>query len=131
MEEVTFEIGTQAGAAIPSIGGDAVIEGGPHASATWEVVELRRVIERTQEGVAALELPLPTREAVTQELDAAARDASQPKPDRHDVAEHLGNAARTLKEADALVGAGTTVLESLRRAAGLLGPVGAALISAV
>ena len=47
------------------------------------------------------------------------------------MAEHLGNATRTLKEAGALVGAGTTVLESLHRAAGLLGPVGAALISAV
>ena len=36
-----------------------------------------------------------------------------------------------LNEAGELVGAGTAVLDSLRRAAGLLGPVGAALISAV
>jgi hypothetical protein len=126
-----FNIGQQNAASIQNIGGDAVIEGGIHASATWEIVELRRVIERVQEGVAALELPPPTLEAVNQSLDAAAREAAQPKPDKHDVAEHLGNAARTLKEAGALVGAGTAVLESLRRAAGLLGPVGAALISAV
>jgi hypothetical protein len=127
----TFNIGQQSAASIQNIGGDAVIEGGIHASAAWEVLELRRTIVRAQEGVAALELPPPTVEAANQSLDAAAREAAQPRPDRHDVAEHLGNAARTLKEADALVGAGTTVLESLRRAAGLLGPVGAALISAV
>lgn len=126
-----FNIGQQNAASIQNIGGDAVIEGGVHASATWEVVELRRVIERVQEGVTALAMPPLTREAVNQALEAAAREAAQPKPDRHDVAEQLGNAARTLKEAGALVGAGTAVLESLRRAAGLLGPVGAALISVV
>jgi hypothetical protein len=126
-----FNIGQQNAASIQNIGGDAVIEGSIHASATWEIVELRRVIERVQEGVAALELSSPTLEAVNQSLDGAAREAAQPKPDKHDVAEHLGNAARMLNEAGALVGAGTAVLESLRRAAGLLGPVGAALISAV
>lgn len=126
-----FNIGQQNAASIQNIGGDAVIEGGIYASATWEVVELRRVIAQAQEGVAALELPPPTLEAVNHSLDAAARQAAEPKPDKHDVAKHLGNAARTLNEAGALVGAGTAVLESLRRAAGLLGPVGAALISAV
>jgi hypothetical protein len=127
----TFNIGQQNAASIQNIGGDAVIEGGIHASATWEVVELRRVIARTQEEVAALELPPPILEAVNRSLDAAAREAAQPKPDKHNVAEHLGTAARTLNEAGALVGAGTTVLEALRRAAGLLGPVGAALIGTV
>ena len=131
MDEVTYDIETQAAAAITNIGGDAVIEGGVHAYATWEVVELRRVIARAQEGAAALELPPPTREAVSQALDAAAREAAQTKPDKHDVAEHLGNATRTLKEAGALVGAGTSVLESPPREPGPLGPAGAALIGAV
>jgi hypothetical protein len=126
----TFNIGEQNAASIQNIGGDQVVEGGIHASATWEVVELRRTISRAQEGVAALELPPPTLEAVNQALEAAAREAARPKPDKHDVAEHLGNAARTLKEAGALVGAGTAVVEALRRASGLLGPVGAALIGA-
>jgi hypothetical protein len=126
-----FNIGQQNAASIQNIGGDAVIEGGIRVYATWEVVELRRVIARAQNGVAALELPPPTLEAVNHALDAAALEAAQPKPDKHDVAQHLGNATRTLQEAGALVGAGTAVLESLRRAAGLLGPVGAALIGAV
>jgi propanediol dehydratase large subunit len=127
----TFNIGEQNAASIQNIGGDAVIEGGIHASASWEVVELRRTIERAQEAVAGLTLPPPTLEMVNQALDAAAREAAQPKPDKHDVAEHLGEATRTLKEAGALVGAGTAVAEALRRAAGLLGPVGLALIGAV
>ena len=131
MDEVTYDIETQAAAAITTIGGDAVIEGGIHASASWETLELRRVIASAQEGAAALELPPPTLEAVNRELDAAALEAAQPKPDKHDVAAHLGNAARTLQEAGALVGAGTAVLQTLHRAAGLLGPVGAALIGAV
>jgi hypothetical protein len=126
-----FNIGQQNAASIQNIGGDAVIEGGIHATAAWEVIELRRVIEQVREEVEALELPPPTAEAVNRSLEAAAQEAAQTKPDKHDVAEHLGNATRTLKEADALVGAGTSVLESLRRAAGLLGPVGAALISVV
>jgi len=125
-----FNIGQQNAASIQNIGGDAVIDGGIHVYATWEVVELRRVIARAQNGVAALELPPPTLEAVNQALDAAALEAARPKPDKHDVAQHLGNATRTLQEAGALVGAGTAVLEALRRAAGLLGPVGAALIGA-
>ena len=44
-----FNIGQQNAASIQNIGGDAVIEGGIHAYATWEVVELRRVIARAQE----------------------------------------------------------------------------------
>jgi hypothetical protein len=126
-----FNIGQQNAASIQNIGGDAVIEGDIHATAAWEVLELRRVIDRVRQEVAALDLPPPAVEAVNQSLEAAAQEAAQTKPDRHEVAEHLGNATRTLKEADALVGAGTSVLESLRRAAELLGPVGAALISVV
>ena len=126
-----FNIGQQNAASIQNIAGDAVIEGGVHASASWEVVELRRTIELAREAVAALALPAPTREAVEQALDAAAREASLPKPDKHDVAEELGKVTRTLEEAGALVGAGTPVVAALRRAAVLLGPVGAALIGAL
>jgi hypothetical protein len=126
-----FNIGQQNAASIQNIGGDAVIEGGIHASASWEVAELRLVIERVQEEVAALELPSPTLEAVNQSLAAAALEAAQPEPDKHGVAEHLGSAARTLQDADALVGSGASILDSLRTAASLLGPVGAALIGVV
>jgi hypothetical protein len=108
-----------------------VIEGGVHASASWEIVELRRTIELVREAVAGLGLPASTREAVEQALDAAAREASLPKPDKHDVAEQLGKVTRTLEEAGALVGGGILVVAALRRAAVLLGPVGEALIGTV
>jgi propanediol dehydratase large subunit len=127
----TFNIGQQNAANVQNIGGDAVVEGGIHASATWETVELRHTIARAQGAVADLGLPPPTLESVNESLTAAAQEAAEPRPDRYHVAEHLGTAARTLDEAGALVGAGTRVLEALRRAAELLGPVGIAAIGAL
>jgi hypothetical protein len=47
------------------------------------------------------------------------------------VAEHLAAATTTLKEAGALVDAGTTVLDGLRRSVALLGPIGLALVGAL
>jgi hypothetical protein len=127
----TFNIGQQNAASIQNIGGDATIEGGIHASAKWETLELRRTIVRVQQEVADLGLSPPARETVNHSLDEAAREAAKPKPDRYRVAEHLGAAARTLREAGALVGAGTAVLQALRRAAELLGPAGLAAIGAI
>jgi hypothetical protein len=127
----TFNIGQQNAASIQNIGGDTTIEGGIHASAKWETLELRRTIVRAQEEVADLGLSPSARETVNHSLDEAAREAAKPKPDRYRVAEHLGAAARTLKEAGALVGAGTAVLQALRRAAELLGPAGLAAIGAI
>ena len=127
----TFNIGQQNAASIQNVGGDSVVEGGIHATANWEVLELRRTITRAQEGVAGLALPPAALDAVNESLGAAAKEAAQLSPDRYRVAEHLGKAANNLQEAGALVGAGTTVLEALRRAAGLLGPIGVAVIGAL
>jgi hypothetical protein len=131
MEEVTFDIEAQAAAAIPNIGGDAVIHGGIQATASWETLELRRAIARAREGLGELHLPQPVFENVNRSLEAAANEAARPKPDRHDVAEHLAAATTTLKEAGALVDAGTTVVDGLRRAVALLGPIGLALVGAL
>jgi hypothetical protein len=127
----TFNIGQQNAASIQNIGGDAVIEGGIHITATWEVLELRRTIVRAQEAVDSLALAPKALDQVNESLAAAAREAAQARPNRYCVAEHLGAATSTLREAGALVGAGTTVLEALRRAAGLLGPIGVAVIGAL
>lgn len=127
----TFNIGQQNAANIQNIGGDAVIHGSVHASASWEVLELRRTIARTQDAVAELDLPPEMLETVNRALDMAAREAANPKPDKHDVAQHLGTAARTLKEAGALVDAGASVAQLLRRAVSLLGPIGLAVVGAV
>ena len=127
----TFNIGRQNAASIQNIEGDVVIEGGIHASASWETLELRRAIARAHEGTAELSLGPGAREAVNKAFDVAAREAGQPKPDKHSVAEHLAIARRTLEDAGALVDSGNTVVDSLRRAASLLGPVGLAVIGAL
>ena len=127
----TFNIGQQNAANIQNIGGDAVIHGSVHASASWEVVELRRTIARAMDEVAELGLSPDVLQPVNQALDLAAEEAAKPKPDKHDVAQHLGTATRTLQEAGALVDAGPKVTQTLRRAVSLLGPVGLAVVGAI
>ena len=95
------------------------------ADATWETVELRRTIARTQMAVARLNLPLSECEAVSRSLEAASGEASVPRPDRYTVGEHLEAAAQTLKEAGAL----DPVSQALRRATELLGPAGLATVA--
>ena len=127
MDEVTFEVETQAAAAIRNIGGD----GGIQATASWETLELRRAIARAQDGLGELGLPEPVLEDVNRSLEAAANEAAQTKPDRHTVAEHLAAATTRLKEAGALADAGADVVSDLRRAVALLGPIGLALVGAL
>jgi hypothetical protein len=127
----TFNIGRQNAANIQNIGGDAVLQGGIHATASWETLELRRAIARAQDGLGELALPQPVLEDVTRSLEAAANEAAQAKPDRHDVAEHLAAATTTLREAGSLVDAGSNVVDGLRRAVALLGPIGLALVGAL
>jgi hypothetical protein len=127
----TFNIGQQNAANIQNIGGDAVVHGGVHASATWETLELRRAIARAQDGLRELALPEPALAEVNRSLGAAAEEAAKPKPDRSSVAEHLAGATATLREADALVDAGSNVLDGLRRAVALLGPIGIATVGAL
>jgi hypothetical protein len=117
MEEATFDIETRA--AVQA------------ATASWETLELRRAIARAQEGLDELALAQPVLEDVNRSLQAAANEAARPKPDRHDVAEHLAAATTRLKEAGALADAGADVVGSLRRAVGLLGPIGIALVGAL
>lgn len=131
MDEVTFDIETQASAAITNIGGEAVMHGGIQATATWETLELRRAIARARDGLGELALPQAVHEDANRSLEAAANEAAQPKPDRYDVAEHLAAATATLKEADALVDAGSNVVGGLRRAVAMLGPIGLALVGAL
>ena len=126
MDKVTFDIETEAAAAVTNIG-----HGSIEASASWEILELRRAIAQAREGLGELALPQAVVEDVNRSLEAAASEAAQPKPNRHDVAEQLAAATTTLREAGALVDAGTTVAGSLRRAVALLGPIGLALVGAL
>jgi hypothetical protein len=127
----TFNIGQQNAASIQNIGGDAVFHGGIEATASWETLELRRAIAQARDGLGELSLPPPVLEDVNRSLEAAASKAEELKPDRHDVAEHLATATKTLTEAGALVDSGTKVADCLRRAVALLGPIGIALVGAL
>jgi hypothetical protein len=115
MDEVTFEIETRAAAAI--------------TNPSWETLELRRTISRTREALTGLGLAPSALETVNHALDAASHEAAAEKPDRYEVGEHLGEAARMLKEVGALADAGTAAGQTLRRAAELLGPAGLATIA--
>jgi hypothetical protein len=117
MEEATFDIETRAAAQAPTV--------------SWETLELRRAIARARDGLGELGLPQAVHEDVNRSLEAAANEAAHPKPDRYDVAEHLAAATTTLREAGALVDAGTDVVGGLRRAVSLLGPIGLALVGAL
>ena len=117
MDEVTFDVETQAAPAI--------------REATWETIELRRTIARAREEVDRLALSPPALETVNGSLDAAAREAAATRPDRYEVGEHLGAAARVLKEGGALAGAGAALFQTLCLATGLLGPAGLATVGAI
>ena len=118
MEEATFDIETET---VPQ----------KAATASWETLELRRAIARAQDGLGELVLPHAVHEDVRRSLEAAANEAALPRPNRHDVAEHLAAATATLREADALVGASNDIVGGLRRAVAMLGPIGLALVGAL
>jgi hypothetical protein len=124
----TFNIGTQNAASINNVGGDMVIEGGLHASAQWSY-ELRNELVRASEELARLPIPRTVRAKADDALLSAAAEAGNGKPDKRRIAELLGRSISALKEAGALAAAGTSLLDSLRRAGSLLGPVGATVLA--
>lgn len=125
----TFNIGSQNAANIQNIGGDAVIHGGVYGHATFEIGELRIAIARAREHAADMELPAEVRVPLDRALASAADEAAQERPDKGRVANLLGTAARTLTDAGTVATAGTALIQTLRRAAMLLGPVGQAALA--
>jgi hypothetical protein len=115
--------------AIGNVDGDMVIEGGLHASAEWQSYQLRSEIDRARLEAAQLSLSPETRSSVDWALGAAAAQATSARPDKCRIAEMLATATEALREAGALATAGTTLVVALRRAAALLGPLGAVLVA--
>lgn len=119
----TFNIGQQNAASIQNIGGDSVVEG-LHASASWKTAELRLAIDEVRNESATY------RDVAADEaLAAASAEAARPEPEKARVADLLRTAVRSLQEAGAVVDAGTSLGQSLRRAATMLGPVGATVLA--
>jgi hypothetical protein len=124
----TFNIGAQNAASIQNVGGDLVIEGDLQAAATWQTVELRAAIDEVRKRVAELELAPPVRAPTERALGAATVEAAADEPDRSRLGELLRTVVRTLDAAGALRDA-VTLVEALRRAALLLGPVAPAVLA--
>jgi hypothetical protein len=124
----TFEIGSQNAASIQNVGGDLTIRD-LHVEATWSTLEVRQELVRLQEELARVALPPDLRAAAEAAVGAAAAEAGRPSPDPGRIAQLLGEASTVAGEAGALATAGTGLVESLRRAATVLGPAGKALLA--
>ena len=124
----TFNIRDQQAATIQNVGGDLVVEGS-FISAGSVVVELRGELSRLATEVGRLDLPAGQREAVEEELDGAEAAAEAETPDAGGIAGRLERATTVLRDAGALVGGGTAVVESLQRLGTLLGPAGHTLLA--
>jgi len=123
----TFEIGSQNAASIQNVGGDLTIRD-LHVEATWSTLEVRQELARLQEELARVALPPDLRATAEAAVGAAAAEAGRPSPDPGRIAQLLGEATTTFAgEAGALATAGTGLVESLRRAATVLGPAGKTL----
>jgi hypothetical protein len=122
----TFNIGTQNAASINNVGGNMTVDGGMHASAEWSY-QVQGEIERAREALAQVPLPAPVRASADEALAEAA--AASSNGDKGRVAASLVKATGTLKEAGALASAGTALIESLKRAATILGPIGATVLA--
>ena len=122
-------IGTQRAVSVENAGRDLTVHGGFHGSARWQSLQLRTEIERALDEVARIQLDPEARIWVDGALTAAAAGASAPDGDRHRVAELLAAATGTLREAGALANADTGLAVALRRAAALLGPLGASILA--
>jgi hypothetical protein len=125
----TFNIGSQQAGTIQNVGGDLTVEGGVHGSATWESYQLRREIDQARKEMAQLALSPDERSSVEWALAGAAAHATSARPDKGRVAALLARAVEVLKEAGALATAGTGLIVALRRAAALLGPLGATVLA--
>jgi hypothetical protein len=123
----TFSIGTQNAASINNVAGDMVIHGGLHASAEWSY-EFQSEIARALDELPRLPITASVRASAGDALSAAA-EAANGKPDKRRAAGMLGKATTTLLEAGAFTGAGVALLESLKRAATTLGPIGATVLA--
>jgi hypothetical protein len=123
-----FNIREQRATTIQNIGRDMVVEGN-FISAGTLVVELRGELSQLATEVGRLELPADGRRAVEEELAAAEAAADAEEPDAGRISGRLEKATTVLRDAGALVGGGTAVVESLQRLGTLLGPAGHTLLA--
>ena len=122
----TFNIRDQEATTINNVGGDMVVEG--NFISAGSLVELRGELSQLAKEVGRIELPADRREAVEEELAGAESELDAGAPDASGIAGRLEKATAVLRDAGALVGGGSAVVESLQRLGTLLGPAGHTLL---
>ena len=95
----TFNIGSQNAASIQNVGGDLVVAGGIHATASVQLIELRGQLAQLREDIDRLALPVETRAAANEALAEAEAEAATPAPRSNRIACALRRVQATLNDA--------------------------------
>jgi len=117
----TFNIGSQNAGSIQNAGGDMVIHGGVHGSASVQVIELRGRLAQLSEELYRLPLPAESHAAVRDALAEAENEAAAPAPRSDRIGRSLARVTAVLADAGALASAGTGLARALGRAVALVG----------
>jgi hypothetical protein len=119
----TFNVGNQNAGSIQNVGGDMVVHGGVHGSASVQVVELRGRLAQLSEELYRLPLPPESHAAARDALAEAQSEAAAPAPSSDRLRRSLRRVTEVLDDAGALASAGTSLARTLTRAVALVGLV--------
>jgi hypothetical protein len=95
----TFNIGSQNAASIQNVGGDMVIQGGIHGTASVHLIELRAELAQLRNEIDRLALPPESRAVASGALAEAEAEAATPAPRSHRIVHALGRVRETLNDA--------------------------------
>lgn len=95
----TFNIGSQNAASIQNVGGDMVVQGGIHGTASVHIIELRGQLAQLREEIDCLDLPAASRARASEALAEAEAEAAAPAPRSNRIARALRRVNETLNEA--------------------------------
>jgi hypothetical protein len=110
----TFNIGSQNAATIQNVGGDMVLQGGIHGTASVQLIELRAELAQLRDEIDRLPLPPESRALASGALAEAEAEAATATPRSNRIAHALGRVRETLNDA------GIDIVRSLAGAASLV-----------
>jgi len=116
----TFNIGSQSAGSIQNVGGDMVVQGGIHGTASMHVIELRARLAELSEEIERLALPAETRAVASEALADGEAEAAAPAPRSNRIADCLRRVTDTLSDAGVLASAAVGVVRALASAVALV-----------
>ena len=114
----TFNIGSQNAASIQNVGGDMVVQGAIHSTASVHLVELRAQLAQLRNEIDQLALPADSRAAASEAAAEAQAEAATPAPRSNRIAHALRRVRETLDDA------GIDVVRALTGAVSLVALIG-------